>query len=504
MNRITRLFICAVFASALASICSAQDAAAFACGRWTGEVSLPSSGAGASSDAAAERESFGIRLFPASPEAGSPLGGLLDMPSRGLFGFPLGDVRRDTGRLAFSLRGKAPFDGLFELEASPGSANGASLSGTMRILSAPGVSGGEGEVLAEGPFTLALESGSSRALEYGLDYSIDTGRGLLPGSLLVPDSAERPPVVLLLSGAQADRDGNNYAVPGKSDSLLRLALSLRGRGVSTLRFDKRGTGESYALVADESALVFDDHVEDARAALRALAADGRFSSVTVVGFAEGALVGACALDDSPKDARVSGIVALCASGRTEVELVEEVLSGAPPELKAEADSIMSALKSGGRWPDPSPYFADYFRPGAQPYLASLFARDIRSAFAAAATGRAALVAAGGADLQVTLRETELLADAAPGSVYRVVPGMSHALKGVGEDEEANYASFTDPSLPLAEGLVDIIAAFAKGAPVPGETPKSATSPASAPERETSLAPGTAPQDGEDLGEGVAR
>jgi len=33
---------------------------------------------------------------------------------------------------------------------------------------------------------------------------------------------------------------------------------------------------------------------------------------------------------------------------------------------------------------------------------------------------------------------------------------------VGEDEDANYASFTDPGIPFAEGLADLTAAFARG------------------------------------------
>ena len=78
--------------------------------------------------------------------------------------------------------------------------------------------------------------------------------------------------------------------------------------------------------------------------------------------------------------------------------------------------------------------------------------------------------AGGSDIQVPSNETELLASARSDVAYRVVPGMSHTLKGVGDDEEANYASFTDPALPLAEGLVDLIAAFVHGEPCRERTP----------------------------------
>ena len=76
--------------------------------------------------------------------------------------------------------------------------------------------------------------------------------------------------------------------------------------------------------------------------------------------------------------------------------------------------------------------------------------------------------AGEKDLQVGAEESELLASSRPGTAFRIIPGMSHALKEVGDDEDANYASFTDPSLPLAPALVDLIEAFAKGAALSGE------------------------------------
>jgi uncharacterized protein len=511
MSRTTRYFAAVLFSAIAAargfaqgeSPLAKQGDSPFLDGRWEGKAGFhfPVSPADAR-DAGADPESFALTLFPAGSETESPQGGLVDMPSRGLFGFPLDDVVRDSEGISFALRGKAPFDGLFELKLAPtaegGNDNGA-LAGTIRLLSPEGSDGRT--VLDEGDFSLVRVDASSRLLEYGIDYPIDTGRGVLPGSLLVPeaDSGEAPPLVLILSGSQADRDGNNYAVPGRSDSLLQLALSLRGRGVASLRFDKRGTGEAYALVGDEGKLRFDDHIDDARAALRALGNDLRFSSITVVGFAEGALVGAAALEGTEKsDDRakvpIAGIVALCASGKTDVEVVEESLASAPQELKGEAEAIMTALKSGKGYTDPSPYFADFFRPSVQPYLSSLFARDIRAAFASAAGRCAALVVAGGSDLQISSAESELLASSAD-VPYRVVPGMSHALKGVGEDEEANYASFTDPKLPLAEGLVDLVAAFAKGEAVPA-APK--------PEPEADLVPGADAQGAEDPGEGIAR
>jgi hypothetical protein len=481
MNRATRLIVTLSAIAFLSAPCLAQEEGAFLDGRWGGAIDLGAEGP----------EVLVLRLFPADPETGAAAGGLVDMPSRGIFGFPLGFMERNSEGIFFSLvgastggaaRSGAFFDSLFELKvgsplaAVPG--DNYALSGTVRVLSAEGE--GARKTTGEGTFKLVFTEFSSRGLELGVDCSIDTGRGLLSGSFLMPErgSSEAVPVVLLLSGADADRDGNNYSVPGRSDSLALLAMALRSRGIASLRFDKRGTGESYRLVGKEEDLVFDDHVEDARAALRLLATDPRFSSVTIAGMGQGVLVGVCALSDALAEAdapisrtaaRVRGIVALCASGRSEKETVEAALSSAPGERKDEAAAIMSALESGEAYPNPSPYFADYFRPSIQPYLISLFKRDIRAALADVRLGSPApcpvLVLAGGSDLQVAVADAELLASAGNDAAFRVVPGMSHTLKEVGADEESNYASFTDPKLPLADGLVDLVEAFVKGEPL---------------------------------------
>jgi uncharacterized protein len=486
MYRPTRILI-ALCLAALASAAPAwtEDSGLFLDGLWAGSV-----------DVGEGEESLELRLFPSDRETGDAPGGLIDMPSRGLFGYPIGDFRRGPEGLRFALLGDAPFSGAFDLSGSPTVTDGSfGAQGVLRLLSAQGDGA---KVLAQGRFTLRFAGESSRGAAFGVDYLVDSGKGLLRGSFLEPaasdDSVARDypiakPVVLLLSGAQADRDGNNYAVPGRSDALAELAQSLASLGVCSLRFDKRGTGESYRLGADESSLRFDDHISDAKAAIRALASDPRFSSVLVVGFAEGALVGACALGDlyaagKLAPGRVVGMVALCASGKTELEVAREALEGAPEELRAEANAIMSALESGKPYPNPSAYFADYFRPSAQGYLSSLFARDIRKAFASLPCP--ALVVAGGSDLQTSGVESELLASARSDIAYRVIPGMSHALKAVGKDEEENYASFTDPSLPLAEGLPELVAAFARGeGAIVGADPRSVK----AEEVDPELAPG---------------
>lgn len=78
--------------------------------------------------------------------------------------------------------------------------------------------------------------------------STDTGQGVLHGSLLLPQQATPPPVVLIIAGSgPTDRDGNNPA-SGRVDNLKRLALLLANEHIASVRFDKRGVGWAIEVV----------------------------------------------------------------------------------------------------------------------------------------------------------------------------------------------------------------------------------------------------------------
>ena len=66
---------------------------------------------------------------------------------------------------------------------------------------------------------------------------LDTGQGVLHGSLLLPQQPTPPPVVLIIAGSgPTDRDGNNPA-SGRVDNLKRLAKFLDD-GVDAFYKDK--------------------------------------------------------------------------------------------------------------------------------------------------------------------------------------------------------------------------------------------------------------------------
>lgn len=478
MRRTTRTIAASLMAASLAAAAPpaapAQAPGAFAAGRWSGSADL---GEGP--------EDIVVRVVErgAGGSGGGAAIALVDLPARSLFGYPAEDFRRDAEGMRFSILAAGPAGGSFAFLGAPARrAEGESfaVSGTVAYESGAldgAVEGGEAAPRAfRGAFLLALSPDRGR----GEPYSIPAGGGSLAGSLVLPESALgwNVPIALILSGAgPADRDGDNYNVPGKAGSLALLARELASRGVASLRYDKRGVGESLATApADPS---FDDYVEDAASALRELAGDARFSGIVVVGHAEGALVGAAAAarEGASLGGKLRALASLCASGLTEGQILRRELAasieGGFPELSAEeraalaaeADAIVDSLERGEAYPYPSAELASFFDPDAQANYAAALRYDIRAELAAVPVP--VLAVAGGSDLQVPPEDAAKLLEARPDATIRVVEGMSHALKDVGDDEEANYDSFVNPDYPLGAGLADLIAALARGDPLPG-------------------------------------
>ena len=134
------------------------------------------------------------------------------------------------------------------------------------------------------------------------------------GTLALPTgiSEKNPqPIVLIIAGSgPTDRQGNSKP-PVNPNSYRMLADSLAERGIASLRYDKRGIGQSKSTDIKEENLRFDDYATDAADWLRLLRTDRRFSKIVVVGHSEGSLVGMLA----SREAGADGFVSLAGAGR---------------------------------------------------------------------------------------------------------------------------------------------------------------------------------------------
>ena len=288
---------------------------------------------------------------------------------------------------------------------------------------------------------------------------VKTPTGELHGTLELPRTPPPYPFALIISGSgPTDRDGNSPLFPGANNSLKLLAEGLAGEGIATLRFDKRGVGESSAAAPAEADLRFDAFVEDAVAWGRELGRDARLSSLVVVGHSEGSLIGMLAAQRLEADAFVS----IAGVGRAASRLLAEQLTGKlPPELEERALAIVEQLSAGKTSDDVPAELIALFRPSVQPYLASWFRFDPSREIAR--LKMPALVVQGTTDLQVGREDAELLSRSATTGRLLLIEGMNHVLKEVSADQEAQMKSYGDPALPVSPILVREIGSFIKEA-----------------------------------------
>lgn len=287
--------------------------------------------------------------------------------------------------------------------------------------------------------------------------TLDTGSGVLQGSLLLPRSNHPVPVALIISGSGAtDRDGNNPDA-GRTDSLKKLAWALARAGIASVRYDKRGVASGLPLAPDERQLSVEAYVADAVAWTRKLAADPRFGPLTLIGHSEGALIASLAAPDTA----ATGVVTLAGSGRPIDEVLREQLrERLPPPLYARSEQLLDELKAGQQDEQVPEPLQVVFRPSVQPYLISLFRQNPAQAFAALQVP--ALVVQGEHDIQVGVEDADALVAANPRARKVLIPGMNHVLRIVPLDMKQQVASYNNPNLPLAAGLADALSGFIKG------------------------------------------
>lgn len=285
-----------------------------------------------------------------------------------------------------------------------------------------------------------------------LPITLQTETGNIEGTLLVPESKNKVPLVLIIAGSgPTDRDGNNPVM--KNNSLKMLAEGLVENGIASVRYDKRGIGESKNAGVSESELRFEHYVQDAQAWVDFLSKDSRFSEIIVLGHSEGSLIGMIAAQNSEVDKFIS----LAGVGTPAGEIIREQLKPQPPFVLEQSLPILEKLEKGETVAEVPPMLFSLFRPSVQPYLISWFRYDPRQELAK--LNKPVLIIQGTTDLQVGVADAEKLANATKRAELRILEGMNHILKEAESDRAKNIATYSMADLPLKTDLVKSVIEF---------------------------------------------
>jgi len=271
---------------------------------------------------------------------------------------------------------------------------------------------------------------------------------------MIPGKFDKGPVALIIAGSgPTDRNGNNPVM--KNESLRMLAQALAANGIASVRYDKRGIAASKASMKGEADLRFEDYIADAQQWIELLKKDRRFSKVVVIGHSEGSLIGMLAAYQGG-----DAFVSIAGAGRSADKILKEQLSKQPQAVQDLSFPIIDSLVQGKTVTNIDPMLNSLFRPSVQPYIISWFKYDPQAEIKKLSIP--VLVLQGTNDIQVSTEDAKLLAKANDHGHLVLIENMNHILKTVQGDRDANVATYTNPSLPINDKLVDAIVEFIKG------------------------------------------
>lgn len=287
--------------------------------------------------------------------------------------------------------------------------------------------------------------------------AISFNEGELSGRLMSPQRTGKSHLVIIVPGSgPTDRNGNNPQA-GQNNNLLMIAEALSDAGHYSLRYDKRGIGESQNLIRKESDMDFHDSIDDVISWINRYRDDERFDKIILLGHSEGALVASAACSISMECA---GLISVSGTATRAHELLLKQLEAQSQELYDLSVPIIDELVNGNIVPEVPVSLFSLFRPSVQPYLITWFSYDPLRTMASIKDP--VLIIHGTRDIQISHEEARRLHESLPGSKLEIIEGMNHVLKPAPEDLEGNIATYSDPDLPLHDKFEEKIIEFING------------------------------------------
>ena len=304
--------------------------------------------------------------------------------------------------------------------------------------------------------------------------TLRTATGVLHGSLLLPAGKPKAWVLIIAGSGPTDRNGNTIGQQYKHNCLQYLALDLAAHGIASLRYDKRGVGQSAAAGPNEAVMTFDTFIEDAKAwfATLRLRATG---PVSIVGHSEGAQIATRVAEKLS----VASVVNLCGAGRPLDEILLAQLQGKLPDaLYKKSEDILAYLHELSLHEQHRKAKSKLLRrfnsapikaPEIPAELHTLFKQSKHAFYVSRMRERPdreletlkcpVLIVSGDADIQVDLQDYERLHKAKPEAKKLRIEGMNHVLKSVGVSSTLQHKSYVDAGMAVHGLLVLTLVEF---------------------------------------------
>jgi len=295
---------------------------------------------------------------------------------------------------------------------------------------------------------ITLLFGSSFAQQTNIDVEVETSFKSLYGTLTLPSAKMDTSlhVVLIIAGSgPTDRDGNNPVMV--NNSLKMVGNELASFNIASLRYDKRGAGESRKSIKSESDMLFHDNVADANYFLQYLIDKG-FSKIIIAGHSEGSLVGMILAKEHPE---VIKYISLAGAGRPIGTVLKEQYGATMEVIRDSAYVVIDNLEKGILMDTLSPWLFSVFRPSVQPYIISWMQYNPSDIIKELSIP--VLVIQGTTDIQVSVEDAQNLKSENEHVDLKIITDMNHIFKKVSSDKKENRATYKNPDLPLHPDLL---------------------------------------------------
>ncbi len=277
---------------------------------------------------------------------------------------------------------------------------------------------------------------------------------LINGTLYLPEnSSSKTKLVIMIAGSgPTDRNGNQTGAV--TNFAKKFAVAVAEGGNAVFAYDKRMFAQMKSGEIKEESMRFDDGIKDAKDIINFFKAQKKYSKIVVAGHSEGSLIGMVAAQGNA-DAYIS----LAGVGNPADQIILEQITKQAPMLKDEVQKNLAILKSGQTFTLENQMLASIFRESVQPYMISWFKYNPQDEIKKLKIP--VLLINGTKDIQVTVKELELLKAAKPDAKIAVIENMNHIFTEINGDDTENRASYTDANLLVIPELITVVNQFIK-------------------------------------------
>lgn len=273
------------------------------------------------------------------------------------------------------------------------------------------------------------------------------------GTLTTPVSGDATSLVIMIQGSgPVDRNGNMPMM--KSDFSKKIARQLAENGIASFRYDKRSL-KMKELNIGEDEMRFDDFIEDANSVIDYFKQKKEYKKLIVAGHSQGSLVGMIAAQG-----KADAYISLAGAGQPIDNVITEQIGKQAPGLKESTRQTFDELKEKGSASSYNPMLQSIFRPSLQPFILSWMKYD--PAQEIAKLQMPVLIVNGTADIQVPVRDAEMLKEADPDAELVILDKMNHIFRKMDSDDAlTNTKTYNEPNRPLHPELIPELVEFIK-------------------------------------------